>query len=428
MPLGVFRTGFYGAVSATGGPPVGGGLSVTTLDSTYTSTQDWGLNSVSFCGTNSSDEPVFMTLWSNGPAGTSAVTYYQMFSIANDATVTSGTTTSLGSSGFWAPRGIITEKDVAGAGWQNESTESDYGVLYYYDYNATNKHRIVAFSYDNDTLSASFGTPVDLSTGSDANSSLWDITYLGSGHYVGADRGGNNDSYMIANTFTRSGTSLTLNDEDLNIGYVGGMAYTKLVGYSGNKFASAFRMNNADGIGIGLNREYSNNIYWAGTDQIYQELGNGGELNCGVPSLTKLDNTSLFAVSGNNSAGGQIGTFMRVGDATWNSGTTKPTGTFTSMEVLDTTSYTSQILPNYAGDGGRVYIANSTSGTWQYKTFSYSGGSLSTDTSWIDTAQSLSINGAPAQSYWYDTTNTLNYDVIVYRDSSNYPTVFVNVF
>ena len=414
-------------------PPAGGGTVLTTLDNNNGSVSYafGAYGSVAFCGTDTSGKPVFLSMWHENANSTAARLYYQMFSADTDGNINKGSVYEYGTSGdgYAFPR-FCTEKDEQGiAGFSNYSSQSNYGLMGFYDYVNTD-WKLVGFETDVDNKTLTFSSTVRDITNDGVASSVWDIVYVGNRQYVANYRGGNNSSYMMSNLVTRtSGTStMTVTVADTSLGTTGGMGNLEMVAFDTGKYATAFSLNNNDGMGIGLNKVVSNSQYHAGgTSQIYQELGDTNEANSTAPDMCKLDNSGLIAVVGGNSAGGITGTYMRVGDVTWNTGTTVPSATFTSAYSLDTIFYgIAGITPNYDSATpftGKAWIIKDNN--LQYKQFDYSSGTITSDASWTDSGIAPNSSGGLTVTHHNDGTNT--YSVFAFRDTTGNTSVVVDV-
>lgn len=395
------------------GDGAGGGTVETTLD--YASVYDYAAyGNIEYAGTNSSGEPVFLTMGNNT---TNTEGYYQFFSVANDGTITKGTNTRILSS-YTTVQSMrfATEKSDKGAGSFDDANQADAGICYFYD--GSHPYRVFAFTYDLDAMTMTVGSDIELG-GTDGSNSVWDVVYVDNQQFVIFDRGANNDSYMVATLVERSGTTVSTVTEDVTIGATGGMGNTRAIGFAGGGWSVTARLNNADGGGIGINKVYNDTFYRAtGTgSQWALEIGDGSEGNCNSPGICKLNNTGKYIAAIGNTAGGEIGSIAKAVDADFKTGTSSlPTYSNSSVLSLDSDSRT--MRPVWAGndDTCRVYVLKD--GNWQYKTVTDTGSlTLSTDSDWTDTGITPSISGSFTMAGWNDGTN--NYYIISYRNSSN---------
>lgn len=407
----------------SGGGAAVGGSDTATLDDDITNTP---YNNIMYVGDNNTNEPVFLAIWrDNTTSGGNA--HYQMFSVATDGTITKGTMYDYDATNGRTLYGI-SDRDYSGAGYQAEDTEGAYGIARVYNY-GTSTDKWVAFEADPDAKTLTFGTEITLS---DAVGN-WDTAYLGSGKYVTGIRGGNNSSYLVTATFSRSGTTLTYNNDETVQGATSGMGILQMQAFDGDKFVATATGNNQDGALYTALRQYSGTFYELSGGANGNEFLSGNETDTKVVSVAPMNTTNKVAfLAGNNTgSGADIGTYLRIGEVTWGTGTTSPTVSLGTLHTLDSATPSSTygakayLLPDPStSDAGKVWIVDG--GTLQYKNFTVSGTTISSDATWTDTSISVSAidqrpngtcvhrDGASYYVLGFENSTGSDYDVVAF--------------
>lgn len=406
MPLGASRLAYLAKIAAGGGIQPGGGDEVSGLDDDFASS---ALQNLCYAGTNSSGQPVFLAMWPDLTA-TTGQDNYQLFSVATDGTVTKGTIGHIDQTKRLYPR-FITECDMNSAGYLDTNQET-YGLVTYVD-QVAGQWYARAFSIDQDNLTLTFGTAVT------QNYATWDITYVGNGKYVVVARGGNNDRYVQTATVERtSGLSITHNNEWASVGDGGGFFPLVTIGYPDDKWFNSAVLNNQDGHGYSAVREYNNTFYKSG-DLLTNEWLSGDELNCLGPRVCKGNTTDIVVAVLPNITGGNVGTYLRAAQITWNTGTTVPTVSLGNLLQVHATAYsTIEILPDANNSNfGKIFVQ--TAGGLYWKNYTLNGTTISADASWTQSPETVNAysNIPLLGSVATDTVNS--YYSLGYRDSTN---------
>jgi hypothetical protein len=196
---------------------------------------------IDFAGFNSSDEPVFVSVWNDSARSN---VYAMLWSIdGSDGTITTGTKyTAATDAGDIIYPDVCTER--SGGNLRQDLTVSDHCVIGWRNLDG-NYVNAIAASYSLDALTMSFGSVTTFSNALEADGMV-EIDFAGtSGEYICITRSVSNNTPKFSR-IDRSGTTLSVGIDEDTIELLGGYEFSSSLGFKDDRAMIVASHNNRD--------------------------------------------------------------------------------------------------------------------------------------------------------------------------------------